>query len=104
MEVGVNLAVRSEEARTQAFEGSAHRGFVVKMSLEFKVENLHRCKASLGQRRGTLPDCRQQLRGKLSAAGDPEAAMGTEWKATLILSLRPLQGKQNCALGVTRSM
>ena len=45
VEVGVNLMVRSQEARAQLFEGGAHRSRVLKASLEFEIEKFHECKA-----------------------------------------------------------
>jgi hypothetical protein len=42
-EVSIDLAIRSEGARAQVFEGGTHMGDVVEMSLEFKIEELHEC-------------------------------------------------------------
>jgi hypothetical protein len=43
--------VRSEESRAQALKGGADMSGVVKMSLEFEVEDFHECESSHGQKR-----------------------------------------------------
>ena len=89
-EVGVNLPVRSEEAGAQALECGAHMRFVVEMSLEFEVEQFHRCKASHGRKLASLPGNRDQMYGKPLRPADSGSRLGrlARWVYYLIAATR----------------
>jgi hypothetical protein len=88
VEVSVNLAVRSQEARVQALEGGADVSFVVEMSLEFEVEHFHGCITSPRGRQEVFlvstTDCvvshpTRATRGRMQA----------DWRDKFIIALLP---------------